>query len=129
MFAQHSGLGIPNSYNIPDVPERVHWEDEMAQAVGTPAAYDYGPERVSWMSHLMTNWIGDDGWLSGLNAKIVRHNPVGDTLYLSGTVTKKYQKDGQAFVHCDLLAVNQDGERSCEAEAVALLPLKKKEAG
>ena len=124
MFAKHSGLGIPNSFNIPDVPERVHWEDEMARAVGAPGAYDYGPERVSWMGHLMTNWIGDDGWLYKLNAKVVRHNPLGDTLYISGTVTKKYQNSGKGFVECKLLATNQDGEHSCEAEATAILPLK-----
>lgn len=129
LYKDHPGVGIPNAYNIPDIPERVHWEDELAQAVGTPAAYDYGPERVSWMSHLMTNWIGDDGWLYQLNAKIVRHNPVGDTVNISGTVTKKYQRDGQGYVECELLASNQDGEKSCEAQATAILPFKKAAGG
>jgi hypothetical protein len=121
---KHPGLGIPNSYGIPDVPERVHWEDELAMAVGTPGAYDYGPERVSWMGHLMTNWIGDDGWLSGLNAKIVRHNPVGDTLWISGRVARKYREEGKGYVECNLLAKNQDDEISCEAQATAILPLR-----
>ena len=40
---KHPGLGIPNAMGIPDVPERVHWENEVAMEVGTPAAYDYGP--------------------------------------------------------------------------------------
>ena len=57
---KHPGLGIPNKFGIPDVPERVHWEDDLATLVGTPAAYDYGPERCSWMSHHLTNWMGDD---------------------------------------------------------------------
>lgn len=121
-YRQHPGLGIPNGYNIPDVPERVHWEQELAQAVGAPDAYDYGPERVSWMGHLMTNWIGDEGWLHRINAKIVRHNPVGDLLTLTGTVTRKYEQDGKHMVDCELLAVNQDGEHSCEAQATAILP-------
>ncbi|MCZ6628262.1 MAG: MaoC family dehydratase N-terminal domain-containing protein [SAR324 cluster bacterium] len=121
-FRKHKGLGIPNAYNIPDVPERVHWEQEMARAVGAPDAYDYGPERISWMGHLMTNWIGDDGWLSRLHAKVVRHNPVGDLLTLSGRVVRKYEQEGRQLVDCELLAVNQDGEHSCEAEATAILP-------
>src|SRR2546421_6587931 len=53
-LAKHPGLGIPNRFGIPDVPERVHWEDDLATQVGTPAAYDYGPERCSWMSHQLT---------------------------------------------------------------------------
>ncbi len=121
---KHPGLGIPNSYGIPDVPERVHWEDELAMAIGTPGAYDYGPERVSWMGHLMTNWIGDDGLLSTLSARIVRHNPVGDTLWISGRVTRKYRKGNRGYVECELLAKNQDEELSCEAEATAILPLR-----
>ncbi|MCS6927775.1 MAG: MaoC family dehydratase N-terminal domain-containing protein, partial [Candidatus Binatia bacterium] len=32
---KHPGLGIPNRFGIPDVPERVHWEDELATLVGT----------------------------------------------------------------------------------------------
>lgn len=123
-YRKHPGLGIPNMYNIPDVPERVHWEQEMARAVGTPDAYDYGPERISWMGHLMTNWIGDDGFLKQLNAKVVRHNPVGDTLTLRGTVTRKWEEHGEHLVACDLLATNQDGEKSCVADAVARLPAK-----
>jgi acyl dehydratase len=122
LFKDHPALGIPNSYNVPDIPERVHWEDDLAKVVGAPGAYDYGPERVCWMSHLMTNWIGDDGWLYKLNAKIVRHNPVGDLLKITGKVVKKYKEGACCFVDCELLAVNQDGERSCEAIATAILP-------
>jgi hypothetical protein len=122
MFGKHPGLGIPNANNIPDVPERVHWEDEMARAVGTPAAYDYGPERISWMGHLMTNWIGDHGWLHRLEAKIVRHNPVGDFLTIGGRVVRKYQQDGKFCVDCDLVATNQEGNQSCLAKATAHLP-------
>ncbi len=123
-YGKHPGLGIPNAHGIPDVPERVHWEDDFAQAIGTPGAYDYGPERVSWMGHLMTNWIGDNGWLSRLRARIVRHNPVGDILYISGRVNRKYLEGDRGHVECKLVARNQDGELSCEAEATAILPLR-----
>jgi acyl dehydratase len=126
LMRRHPGLGIPNSYNIPDVPERVHWEEELAQAVGTPGAYDYGPERISWMGHLMTNWIGDDGFLHKLDAKVVRHNPEGDCLTIAGRVTKKYRDGDKHCVECELTATQQDGETSCEALATAHLPSRRK---
>ena len=119
---KHPGVGIPNKFGIPDVPERVHWEDDLATLVGTPAAYDYGPERCSWMSHHLTNWIGDEGFLRHLEVKIRRHNPVGDTLYINGEVTRTF-KDGEA--HCAEIAqkaVNQDGELSVVSTAVVRLP-------
>ena len=62
-FASHPGLGIPNRFGIPDCPERVHWEEDLAPMVGAPGAYDYGPERCSWLTHHLTNWMGDDGFL------------------------------------------------------------------
>jgi hypothetical protein len=43
----HPGVGITNRFGIPDVPERVHWEEDFALEVGAPGAYDYGPERAS----------------------------------------------------------------------------------
>jgi acyl dehydratase len=119
---KHPGLGIANKFGIPDVPERVHWEDELATMVGTPAAYDYGPERCSWMSHLLTNWMGDDGFLRSLSVQIRRHNPVGDTLYINGEVSRVFHEAGAHYVEIQQTAVNQDGELSVRATGVVRLP-------
>ncbi|HSH17051.1 MAG TPA: MaoC family dehydratase N-terminal domain-containing protein, partial [Verrucomicrobiae bacterium] len=83
-ISKHPGLGIPNRFNIPDCPERVHWEPEMALMVGAPGAYDYGPERCSWLTHHMTNWMGDSGFLVNAHCRIRRHNPEGDLLFIDG---------------------------------------------
>jgi len=119
---KHPGLGIPNKFGIPDVPERVHWEDDLATLVGTPAAYDYGPERCSWMSHQLTNWMGDDGFLRHLEVRIRRHNPVGDTLYINGEIARKFEQDGEHCVEVEQTAVNQDGELSVRAKGIVRLP-------
>ena len=119
---KHPGLGIANRFGIPDVPERVHWEDDLATLVGTPAAYDYGPERCSWMAHHLTNWIGDDGFLRHLRVEIRRHNPVGDTLYIDGEVSRSFAENGAHHVEIRQKAVNQDGELSVLATGSVRLP-------
>ncbi len=125
MIHKHPGLGIPNRHNIPDCPERVHWEEEFAHMVGAPGAYDYGPERCSWLTHHMTNWIGDDGFLRKAACKIRRHNPAGDTLFIKGKVTRKFvAEDGAHCVEVAQEAVNQDGELSVLGSAVAALPVR-----
>lgn len=124
MIKKHPGVGIPNAYNIPDVPERVHWEEDLAKAVGAPGAYDYGPERVSWMSHIVTNWIGDEGFLHKLSVKIRRHNPEGDLIQIAGTVSKKYKNKNKNCVDIDLVAKQQDNEVSCIGSATVHLPSK-----
>jgi acyl dehydratase len=119
---KHPGLGIANKFGIPDVPERVHWEDDLATLVGTPAAYDYGPERCSWMSHHLTNWMGDGGFLHRLEVRIRRHNPVGDTLYLDGEVSRTFEQEGAHYAEVAQKAVNQDGELSVLATGTIRLP-------
>jgi acyl dehydratase len=118
----HPALGIANAFGIPDVPERVHWERELAELVGAPDAYDYGPERCSWLSHLVTNWMGDDGFLARLRVEIRRHNPVGDTLFLGGRVIRKWIDAERHRVELELRAENQDGELSARGTAIVELP-------
>ena len=123
---KHPGLGIPDRFGIPDIPERVHWDGALANLVGTPDAYDYGPERCSWMSQQLTDWMGDLGFLRRLEVKIHRHNPVGDVLYLSGEIKRIFEEEGSPLVEFAQNAVNQDGELSVVATGVVSLPSRKR---
>ena len=118
----HPGLGIANRFGIPDCPERVHWEEEFALEVGAPGAYDYGPERCSWLTHHLTNWMGDEGFLRRATSKIRRHNPEGDILFINGTVKRKYVEDGRHLVEIEQVARNQDDELSILGTGLVELP-------
>ncbi len=122
MIHRHKGLGIKNRFGIPDCPERVHWEPEFATMVGAPGAYDYGPERCSWLTHHLTNWMGDDGFLRRATCKIRRHNPEGDLLFIDGKVTGKRIEDGRHLVDIEQEARNQDGELSILGTGTVELP-------
>jgi acyl dehydratase len=122
---RHRGLGIKNRFGIPDCPERVHWEEEFARMVGAPGAYDYGPERCSWLTHHITNWIGDDGVLRKATCKIRRHNPVGDLLKIDGKVVRKFVESDRHLIEIEQAARNQDGELSVIGRAVAELPVRR----
>lgn len=120
---KHPGLGIENAAGIPDVPERVHWENDLATAVGTPAAYDYGPERCSWLTHHLTDWMGDHGQLVAHRSRIRRHNPVGDWLRITGEVTAiGTDDDGQPLVEVTQEARNQHDELSATGVGTVRLP-------
>ncbi len=120
----HPGLGIKNRFGIPDCPERVHWEEEFALMVGAPGAYDYGPERCSWLTHHLTNWMGDDGFLRTAKSQIRRHNPVGDTLFIKGHVVRKFVEHGRHLVAVAQEARNQDDELSASASSLVELPVR-----
>jgi acyl dehydratase len=119
---KHKGLGIKNRFGIPDCPERVHWEHDFALEVGAPGAYDYGPERVSWLTHQLTNWMGDDGFLRKAECKIRRHNPEGDAVFIDATVIGKSVEGDRHLVTIEQIARNQDGETSAIGSGVVQLP-------
>jgi acyl dehydratase len=121
MFDRHPALGIPNDFGVPEPPERVHWDAAMARAVGVPEAYDYGPERVAWLGHLVTNWMGDAGFLRRLDVRVLRHNLIGDTTWCRGRVASKA---GGGVVTLELSGTNQRGETIASGTAEVVLPVR-----
>ncbi|SHM64387.1 Acyl dehydratase [Cryptosporangium aurantiacum] len=120
LFDRHPALGIPNEWGVPEPPERVHWDPDLARRVGVPGAYDYGPERVSWMGHVVTDWMGDDGFLQYLDVQVRRHNVLGELVTCDGRVTAVDTSTGT--VEVSLYAVNQDGHESARGTARVVLP-------
>lgn len=122
MYDAHPALGIPNDLGVPEPPERVHWDSGLARAVGVGGAYDYGPERISWLAHLMTDWIGDRGRLVRLNVQVRSHNIVGDLTRCQGRVVEKHRDGDDHLVTCEVWGLNQHGGRNSMGIAVAQLP-------
>jgi acyl dehydratase len=121
LFDRHPALGIPNAFGVPEPPERVHWDEPFARVVGVPGAYDYGPERVAWLGHLVTNWMGDDGVLRRLSVQVRRHNLIGDTTWCRGEVTGK---GAGGAVELAVRGVNQRSEVTAAGTATVLLPVR-----
>jgi acyl dehydratase len=121
---KHPRAFTPNSRGIPDIPERVHWEDELARTIGIPAAFDYGPQRVSWFGHLLFNWAGDHGWIEYQNIQLRQPILIGDTSWLEGTVERKWQEDGKNLVSLNLSARDQRGRTTTTGSAHVSLPSK-----
>lgn len=122
LFDRHPALGIPNEFGVPEPPERVHWDPDLARRVGVPGAYDYGPERVSWMGHVATDWMGDDGMLQRLSVQVRRHNLIGELVVCAGTVERVDASTGT--VRVALAAKNQDGAESARGFADVKLPVR-----
>ncbi len=113
----------PDDLNIPDVQQRVHWDPAWAQQAGSPAVYDYGRMRETWLIHLCTDWMGDDAWLWKLDCEFRRFNYVGDTHWMRGRVTRVYRADhGPGAVDLDVWGENQRGEVTTPGHATVLLP-------
>jgi len=121
-YRKHPHAFIVNDSGIPDVPERVHWDNEFARRVGVPGAYDFGPQRVSWLCQVVTNWMGDDGFIQKFWGEVRRFNLNGDTHWLKGLVSGKRKEEGQALVDLELWGYDQREERTIRGGATVVLP-------
>jgi acyl dehydratase len=124
-FRKHPRAAVRDGEtNALDFPIRVHWDDAWAQRVGVPAAYDDAGQRIAWMGQLVTDWMGDAGFLKRLRVELRRFVIMGDLLRLEGKVVRKYRDGGEALVDLELQGANQRGEIVCPGTATVVLPLR-----
>jgi acyl dehydratase len=116
------GLYDGDTSGAPDITERRHYDEHYARRLGYPTAYDYSHTRVTWLSHLLTDWMGDGGWLWRLDATVDAENYVGDTHTLSGAVSSVTMDQGFGRVEVAVEGRNQRNEQTCHGTAVVLLP-------
>jgi len=120
------GMFTPNSLNVPDTVQRLHWEKEWANQLGIPVSYDYGGLRETFLTNLITNWMGDDAWLWKLSCQHRKFVYTGDTYWMRGRVIDKKQQDGRNEVYLDVRVENQWGTTTTPGNAVVLLPTRDK---
>ncbi len=111
---------LKNNFGFWETAQRCHWDDEWAQRMGHPAAYDYGVMRSNWMAHLVTNWMGDDAWIWTMSASVRKFNYMGDVHFVSGVVRDVDRAVDTVTI--DVTGVNQRGITTCDARVVVILP-------
>ncbi len=116
---RHPAAGVKDRYGVWDVPERVHWDEELSASIGMPGPYDYGPQRIAWFDHRVSDWIGDHGWMRRLSVSLRAPNFVGDTTWIKGSVSQK-NPDGSLII--SLYAEDHRGRKTATAEATIELP-------
>jgi len=120
------------AYKHPETGMWDSWEaslvdDGAARSFGFPFAHDWGIDRISWVGNLLTNWMGDDGFLKRLEVKLILPNIYGDTTWCRGRVTAKSAEEG--VVECEVWCENQRGWITAKGTAVVSLPYKERGRG
>ena len=120
----------------PWTPGSEHEDALLAIYRGLPGPFDFGVQRVQIPAQLLTNWMGDEGFIRRLY--IAMRKPVfyGDVTIYKGTVVKKFKEmqrgeegpgamPGEAEYHAvgiDIEGTNQVGEAQAPGSATVYLP-------
>jgi acyl dehydratase len=99
----------------------IHHDQVFAEASGNPTVFAMGMLNASILSRVITGFAGRPGVRSYKVRFATRAWP-GDDVICRGTVTRKFEKDGEKLVEGDLVAVNQKGETLISGSFVAALP-------
>ncbi len=120
--SRHADYHLNKKTGAKESAGRGHLESSTGKDVGMGGAYDVGPQRIAWCQHMLTNWIGDHGFLHTLDISVRKPNLVGDTLWWSGEVLSKNIREGYGVIEFSVRAVNQRGTLSADGTASAVLP-------
>jgi acyl dehydratase len=85
-------------------------------------SFDYGPQRIAWLTQIVSDWMGDSGDLLSMSAQLRRPNLIGDTNTVVGQVLRKYEEDGEGRVELRVAVKNHNDVETATALAVVRLP-------
>jgi acyl dehydratase len=100
-----------------------HEDFNLASQRGMPGPFDNGVMRFAWVAPLVTNWMGDDGFLRRLYVQVKTPNIYGDTTWYRGKVVEKIRGADGAIVKIQITGINQVGITTTTGEADVILPL------
>jgi len=83
---------------------------------GVPRIHDAGAQRNAWRNMVLTNWMGDDGFLWKSRAEVRGFNQEGDVTWCRGKITKKYVQNGRYCVAINSWCEIKDMKLPCRVK-------------
>jgi acyl dehydratase len=117
--AMHTAMVNPVT-GFPVKYSQQHEDVHMAAGRGMPAPFDNGVMRFAWVAPLVTNWMGDDGFLQRLQVQVRRPGLYGDLTTYTAKVTAK--NPSATSVTLGISGTKQDGSVNTAGEAEVQLP-------
>lgn len=108
--------------NFPVKYSQQHEDFNLAAGRGMPAPFDNGVMRFAWVAPMVTNWMGDNGFLRKLDVQVAAPGLYGDVTTYEAVVSGKDETNG--IVTLDITGTNQTGQVSTKGTALVELPRK-----
>lgn len=113
----------PNTRSLEPTFVGVRIHLHAARIVGQPYPFAWGRQLISWNVNLLTNWMGDEGWLKRCRTDVRGFVYLSDVVWIRGKVTNRYvDQNGEHCVDIKITAVNQRGGNVAPGESTVILP-------
>ena len=109
-------VGLSGEYN------ELHYDKDFANSMGFPGVVVQGRLKAAFLCQLITDWIGEKGIIKKLACRYLTVEFPGKDLFCKGKVIKKYVRDSQQLIECEIWTQGENGERSTIGSCLVILP-------
>ena len=102
----------------------VHFDQGFARKAGHADTFMNTGFLQAALVRVITDWMGDDGFLKRLRFEMRRQQRPGDTMVCKGRVTDRYEKDGEGCVELAVWAENEREGVTTPGTALVVLPMR-----
>ncbi|HJM75044.1 MAG TPA: MaoC/PaaZ C-terminal domain-containing protein [Dehalococcoidia bacterium] len=103
---------------------QIHYDDSFAKNNQLPDIIVHGALKGMLIGRLLDEWIGSDGRIVNWGVSYRGMDPAREPLKVWGTVTKKYEEDGEGLIDLDVGVAQADGKQTTPGTATVALPKK-----
>lgn len=101
---------------------QIHYDKDFAQRTGLKGLIVHGALKNAFLGQLLHDWAGPDGRIRRFGCAYRGMDEPDQDILCRGSVTKKYEADGQHYIELDVWTENPAGKRTSPGTAVVTLP-------
>lgn len=102
----------------------IHTDVEAGKSFGLGGTIAHGMLLMGFLGRFISEYLGGPTPVKKFGVRFQSMTRPGETIVCSGTITKKYEQDGQHFIEASVTAKNTEGDTKVSGTFVAVLPSK-----
>ncbi len=98
----------------------VHIDIDFAQKAGFDDVFAHGMLVMAYLGQTLTQWVPQTN-IREFSSRFITRTQVGDELTCQGTITEKFEQNGENCLRLALMVVDQNQETKIKGSAVIVL--------
>ena len=106
----------------------MHYDKDVALRAGLPGVIVHGNLSACSLGQMVVDWVGEPWRVKKLSIRWRGIHFPGQEMVCKGTVSKKYVKDGEYCIECELWTENPKGDKCTIGTAIVTLRSKERDS-
>jgi len=96
----------------------IHFDEKVARALGFKTVVVQGVFSFSFIPKMLTEWIGNPTCIKEIEVSFIAPLYPEENVTFTGKILRKYEKDGERLLECEIWAEKENGEKIIDGTAV-----------